>query len=99
MIASAKGAHNRLSEEERMVRNHELELLTKISKPPEKEGVLLEALVMKHREHAAEEAKTAAAAAAAAAATSPPQTTTASNNSDNMVPEGAVDTSADMECD
>mmetsp|Transcript_32816 Transcript_32816/g.77395 ORF Transcript_32816/g.77395 Transcript_32816/m.77395 type:complete len:665 (-) Transcript_32816:3932-5926(-) len=51
MIASAKGgANHRLTEEERMVRNHELELLARISKPPEKEGVLLEALVQKHRE-------------------------------------------------
>jgi len=57
MIASAKGGDRRLSEEERMVRSHELELLTKISKPPEKEGVLLEALVKKHKESLAMIAK------------------------------------------
>ena len=34
MIASAKGADHYISEDERMVRNHEMELLAKISAPP-----------------------------------------------------------------
>ena len=45
MIASARGNGNQISEEERMVRNHEMELLDKISAPPGKDGVHLEELV------------------------------------------------------
>ena len=45
MIASLKGSNHQISEEERMVRNHEMELLTKISAPPGRDGDHLEILV------------------------------------------------------
>ena len=49
MIASAKGTDHQISEEERMVRNHEMELLSKISAPPVN-GNALEELVKSRKE-------------------------------------------------
>ena len=49
MIASAKGTDHQISEEERMVRNHEMELLAKISAPPVN-GNALEELVKSRKE-------------------------------------------------
>jgi hypothetical protein len=49
MIASAKGTDHQISEEERMVRNHEMELLAKISAPPENNNAL-EELVKSRKE-------------------------------------------------
>jgi len=50
MVALAKGNQDRLSEEEKMVRKHEMELLAKISAPPQRGGDQLEELVKKHKE-------------------------------------------------
>ena len=49
MIASAKGTDHQISEEERMVRNHEMELLFRISAPPVN-GNALEELVKSRKE-------------------------------------------------
>ena len=49
MIASAKGTDHQISEEERMVRNHEMELLARISAPP-LNGNALEELVKSRKE-------------------------------------------------
>ena len=49
MIASAKGTDHQISEEERMVRNHEMELLVRISAPP-LNGNALEELVKSRKE-------------------------------------------------
>ena len=45
-----KGSNHQISEEERMVRNHEMELLAKISVPPGRDGDQLEVLVKNHKE-------------------------------------------------
>lgn len=45
-----KGNHHQISEEERMVRNHESELLLKMAKPPGRDGDHLEVLVKNHKE-------------------------------------------------
>lgn len=50
MIASLKGSNHQISQEERMVRNHEMELLAKISAPPGRDGDQLEVLVKNHKE-------------------------------------------------
>ena len=50
MIASLKGNDHQVSEEERMVRNHEMELLTKMSEPPGRDGDHLEMLVKNHKD-------------------------------------------------
>jgi uncharacterized protein YpuA (DUF1002 family) len=50
MIASAKGTDHQISEEERMVRNHEMELLARISAPPKKNDNALEELVKSRKE-------------------------------------------------
>ncbi|OEU19267.1 hypothetical protein FRACYDRAFT_235317 [Fragilariopsis cylindrus CCMP1102] len=49
MIASAKGTDHQISEEERMVRNHEMELLVRISAPPVN-GNALEELVKSRKQ-------------------------------------------------
>ena len=49
MVASVKGNSHQISEEERMIRNHEMELLATISAPPGKDGAHLEELVKKHK--------------------------------------------------
>ena len=54
MIASLKGSNHQISEEERMVRNHEMELLAKISAPPGRDGDHLETLVKNHKETTSE---------------------------------------------
>jgi len=54
MIASLKGSNHQISEEERMVRNHEMELLAKISEPPGRDGDHLETLVKHHKENTTE---------------------------------------------
>lgn len=58
MISSLKGNDHRISEEERMVRDHEMELLAKISAPPERNSNHLERLVKKHKENVMMDAKT-----------------------------------------
>lgn len=45
-----KGNNHQISEEERMVRDHELELLTKMAAPPGRDGDHLEVLVKNHKE-------------------------------------------------
>ena len=50
MIASAKGTDHQISDEERMVRNHEMELLARISAPPVNNGNALEELVKSRKE-------------------------------------------------
>jgi hypothetical protein len=54
MIASLKGSNHQISEQERMVRNHEMELLAKISEPPGRDGDRLETLVKHHKENMTE---------------------------------------------
>eukprot|EP00531_Pseudo-nitzschia_arenysensis_P014636 CAMPEP_0116156872 /NCGR_PEP_ID=MMETSP0329-20121206/23053_1 /TAXON_ID=697910 /ORGANISM="Pseudo-nitzschia arenysensis, Strain B593" /LENGTH=633 /DNA_ID=CAMNT_0003653963 /DNA_START=46 /DNA_END=1947 /DNA_ORIENTATION=- len=51
MIASLKGSNHQISEEEKMVRNHEMDLLEKISAPPGRDGDQLEVLVNKHKQN------------------------------------------------
>ena len=51
MVASLKGSNHQISEEERMVRNHEMELLTKMSAPPGRDGDHLEILVKNHKDN------------------------------------------------
>ena len=52
MIAGMKGNSQQISEEERMVRKHEMELLAKISAPPGRDGDQLEVLIHNHKENA-----------------------------------------------
>mmetsp|Transcript_46790 Transcript_46790/g.53101 ORF Transcript_46790/g.53101 Transcript_46790/m.53101 type:complete len:684 (-) Transcript_46790:279-2330(-) len=49
MIASAKGTDHHISEDERMVRNHEMDLLAKISAPPKNDNAF-EELVQNRKE-------------------------------------------------
>jgi len=49
MISTLEGSNHQISEEERMVRNHEMELLAKISAPPERDDTHLENLVKNHK--------------------------------------------------
>lgn len=46
-----KGSNYQISDEEKMVRNHEMDLLEKMSAPPGRDGDHLEALVNNHKQN------------------------------------------------